>query len=185
MAQSVQTRFLIISDTHGIDLTKYTRAALASSSVNEYGHKPLPEVDVVLHCGDITENGGLENYRRSMEGLASIKAELKLVIAGNHDIDLDREYYEQECGGQDESATTDKAMALWRSKLATDSGVVFLEDGTPGGGNPRVRVEHRRHVQALCFSLHSSLRPVSISIPQQGRQIQLHRYTTICCQCFD
>lgn len=130
MARSVQTRFLIISDTHDIDLIKYTQAAVASSSVNEHGHKPLPEVDVVLHCGDITENGGLENYRRSIEGLASIKAELKLVIAGNHDIDLDRGYYERECGGKDESATIDKAMALWRNKLATDSGVVFLEEGT-------------------------------------------------------
>ncbi|KAK5099596.1 hypothetical protein LTR70_002323 [Exophiala xenobiotica] len=116
--------------THDIDLTEYTRPAVASGSINEHGNKSFPEVDVVLHCGDITENGGIENYRRSIEGLASIKAELKLVIAGNHDIDLDRVYYEQECGGKDESAMTDKAMALWRSKIATDGGIVFLEEGT-------------------------------------------------------
>lgn len=180
MARSIQTRFLIISDTHDIDITRCTCAAVASGSINEHGHKPLPEVEVVLHCGDITENGGIENYRRSIEGLASIKAELKLVIAGNHDIDLDRVYYEQECGGKDENATTDKAAALWRSKLATDSGIVFLKEGTH-----QFELSTGATFKLYASPLHARLRDVSISIPEEGRQVQLLRHTTIRRQCFD
>jgi predicted phosphohydrolase len=69
------TRFLVISDTH--DTWPYT-----SSS-------PPPATDVLLHCGDLTQLGGLSSFERAMEHIKSVPCELKLVIAGNHDLQLD------------------------------------------------------------------------------------------------
>lgn len=75
---TVPVKFLILSDTHDLDF--------------ETTFKAVPDVDVVLHCGDMTNNGGRERCEKVIRGLASTKAELKLVIAGNHDVDLDKEF---------------------------------------------------------------------------------------------
>lgn len=54
--------------------------------------RPLPKsisqsedlvIDIVLHCGDVSECGTLEDYKNTFELLKSIAAPLKLVIPGN------------------------------------------------------------------------------------------------------
>ena len=72
---SVNTRFLILSDTHGI----------------EFGPEvvPLQRADVVIHCGDLTQGSTLAEYRATIRLLESLQAPLKLVIAGNHDWTLE------------------------------------------------------------------------------------------------
>lgn len=87
---------------------------------------------VVLHCGDITENGGIDQHIKAIDGLASIDAELKLVIEGNHDIDLDSDFYEKECQG--DTSKVNEALAVWKGKLAKDANVIFLEEGTNDSG---------------------------------------------------
>lgn len=119
MKPLVKVRILILSDTHDLNLTE-----LASGKA---GGKPLPKVDVVLHCGDLTENGGLRNYEKVIRGLSVIDAELRLVIAGNHDISLDRDFMKQQSGNIDEH---NKAMELWKGQFARGHGVTFLEEGT-------------------------------------------------------
>ncbi|KAJ8612025.1 hypothetical protein MRB53_037668 [Persea americana] len=103
MASRQKTRFLIISDTHNQDFTFDG------------------EVDVVLHCGDITECGGLENHRKAIQNLGALKAELKLVIAGNHDLDLDPA---QNLGEEHETATS-----LWKGEDAQRAGIHYLDEG--------------------------------------------------------
>lgn len=51
------------------------------------------KVDVVLHCGDLTNCGGLATYKKALKMLHALNAELKLVISGNHDLDLDKTYW--------------------------------------------------------------------------------------------
>lgn len=51
--------------------------------------KPLQHADVAIHCGDLTEESKLEEYRASIQLLKDIHAPLKLVIAGNHDFTMD------------------------------------------------------------------------------------------------
>lgn len=75
-----EVKFLIISDTHG-------------KNIWEERKQMPPKVDVVLHCGDLSQIGGLSEYRTTMEMLGKIPAELKLVIAGNHDLSLDRKWW--------------------------------------------------------------------------------------------
>ena len=71
----VKTRFLILSDTHGMEF----------QSVD----KPSQHTDVAIHCGDLTEESKLEEYKASIRLLKDIHASLKLVIAGNHDFTMD------------------------------------------------------------------------------------------------
>ncbi|GKT60283.1 Ser/Thr protein phosphatase family protein [Colletotrichum tofieldiae] len=71
----VKTRILIISDTHG------------ASSLP--GNRPLGPVDVVFHCGDLKKESKLAEFHETLNLMNSIKAPLKLVIAGNHDWTLD------------------------------------------------------------------------------------------------
>lgn len=68
----IKTRFLIISDTHAGDF-----------------FIPDLTVDVAIHCGDLTDESKIDEFRRSLDLLKGINAPLKLVIAGNHDFTLD------------------------------------------------------------------------------------------------
>ena len=105
------TRFLIMSDTHDLDI---------SSLPN------LPRADVVLHCGDITENGDLEGYKQTIKALAALNTELKLVIAGNHDISLDVDFYKSQ-GGEPE--VCDTAYSIWTSDICKQQGIHYLNEG--------------------------------------------------------
>jgi 3',5'-cyclic AMP phosphodiesterase CpdA len=62
--------------------------AIKQMTTRPFRH-PIPKADVVLHCGDITENGIPEDYERAVRMLGSIEAELRLVIPSNHDLSLD------------------------------------------------------------------------------------------------
>lgn len=128
MTSKVPTRFMIISDTHD-----YTLAAAPPSASFV---PPFPEVDVLLHCGDLTNIGGSENYRKFLDLLSNIKAELKLVIAGNHDLTLDQEFVSSH--GQsymyrndpNPNAEHEEALEIMKGPEAKAAGVTYLEEGT-------------------------------------------------------
>lgn len=112
----VKTRLLILSDTHGhaprpraddggYDDNYGTDAGDTDASVSllDYGagqslayREPLPDADVVLHCGDLTLLSSAEEYAQTVATLAAHPAALKLLIAGNHDVALGDEPKEQE-----------------------------------------------------------------------------------------
>ncbi|TVY73133.1 Metallophosphoesterase domain-containing protein [Lachnellula suecica] len=120
-APSISTRFLFISDTHDFKPISNSIAFRA----------PVPKVGVVLHCGDLTQVGGSSEYKRALKMLASIPAELKLVIAGNHDLSLDSNYWrmvlEDEQEGEREDY--DEAMEIMTGALAAEAGVTYLSEG--------------------------------------------------------
>lgn len=123
-----RVRFLIISDTHDFDL-KQLSGPTVDGKLNQFGLKPLPPVDVVLHCGNFTENGGFENHQAALEGIAELPAEVKLVIAGYRDLELDRLYCERRCPELFEDH--ERVKDLWtKSELALSSNVKYLEEGS-------------------------------------------------------
>ncbi|SPO01943.1 uncharacterized protein DNG_04616 [Cephalotrichum gorgonifer] len=79
---TVVTRLLVISDTHGQGYT-------------------IPEnitdtpIDVVVHCGDFTLHSKLSEIRTTLQFLDNIDASLKLIIAGNHDFSLDTPVFKE------------------------------------------------------------------------------------------
>ncbi|TVY50964.1 Metallophosphoesterase domain-containing protein 1 [Lachnellula cervina] len=118
---TISTRFLVISDTHDF---KYNEE---SGPFRESTDK----VDVVLHCGDLTQVGGSSEYKRALKMLAAIPAELRLVIAGNHDLSLDENYWKTVDEDEQEGEKEDHAEALdiMTGKLADAAGVTYLTEG--------------------------------------------------------
>ncbi|KAM5346801.1 hypothetical protein ACJ41O_009806 [Fusarium nematophilum] len=107
-SNTVKTRILIISDTHGsepkpkLQDSPSTEDELSQEDVMWVctgWREPLAEADVVLHCGDLTKRTTIPEYEATFSMLRAIKAPLKLVIAGNHDMALHEEYWVHEYGG--------------------------------------------------------------------------------------
>jgi Icc-related predicted phosphoesterase len=68
-------RIVAISDTHGL-------------------HKkmdPLPDGDVLIHCGDFTNIGRIQEIVSFNAWIKKQKFDYKLVLAGNHDLLFDKE----------------------------------------------------------------------------------------------
>jgi len=72
------TRFVCVSDTHSM---RYD----------------VPPGDVLLHSGDLSSWGELPQLEKTLKWLQSLPHRNKIVIAGNHDLCLDRSWAE---GGQ-------------------------------------------------------------------------------------
>ena len=136
--KTIRTSILIISDTHAVNL------------LNSPGRPesiifspPFPKADVVLHCGDLTNSGRLREFVKTIDTLAEIDAELKLIIAGNHDLCLDDDYMKNNglrwvsrvVGSQkgnkqqEKDAETKACKALLRSDDTRRKGINFLEEG--------------------------------------------------------
>ncbi|MCJ1472168.1 hypothetical protein MMC13_000815 [Lambiella insularis] len=122
----IKTRFCIISDTHATPLLP------PLDSSHPY-RQPLPPADVLLHAGDLSEVGSLEEYQVTIDVLKSCDAELKIVIGGSHDLSLDPEYMALvDMGGRPfEGPENDtwKVMELWKGPEAQAAGIVYLEEG--------------------------------------------------------
>lgn len=118
----------MISDTH-------TRAPLAENMTNYAYRKPLPRADILLHAGDITMIGRSQEYKKMIEVLTMAEAELKIVIAGNHDLSLHGEYYLEtgmtrfhtQCGYEAEDLNV--IRDLWTGVKAKQANIVYLEEG--------------------------------------------------------
>ncbi|KAG5980069.1 hypothetical protein E4U55_004431 [Claviceps digitariae] len=71
-----RTRIVCISDTHNCTVK-------------------LPEGDVLIHAGDLTNQGSFSEISRAVKWLEEADFQAKIVIAGNHDITLDETFYSQ------------------------------------------------------------------------------------------
>lgn len=119
----VKTRFLILSDTHGVGY--------------QPDQMPLQYADVAIHCGDLTEGSQLAEFRTSIQLLKDINAPLKLVIAGNHDFTLDIPAFRKKV---DEARPAiepnlvkevygDYGDVRWILDDARAAGIIFLDEG--------------------------------------------------------
>ena len=71
-----RTRFVCVSDTHNT-------------------FPKLPAGDVLIHAGDLTNQGSRSELQKTIDWLESTDFEAKIVVAGNHDVTLDKSFYEQ------------------------------------------------------------------------------------------
>ncbi|KAM0327684.1 hypothetical protein ACHAQA_005979 [Verticillium albo-atrum] len=92
-----RTRFVLISDTHN--------------------HTPaLPHGDVLIHAGDLTNQGSYSELSRAVQWLEKADFEAKIVIAGNHDLSLDPELVASRGAAHtDSSHTPQDCLALLTS----------------------------------------------------------------------
>ena len=136
---SIKTRLLIISDTHGALPVPPTDDAFIEDEIIHRDlvkvptgyREPLPAADVAIHCGDLTTRGTVAEFERTFRMLRSLSAPLKLVIAGNHDLLLDREYWEN--SGPIAFGTPNADLAQQVQDIIEDAradGVRYLTEGT-------------------------------------------------------
>ncbi|KAK6605268.1 calcineurin-like phosphoesterase [Botrytis cinerea] len=78
--QTRKTRFVCVSDTHN---------GVANGSFK------LPPGDVLIHAGDLTNQGNYAELEKSIKWIEDADFEAKIIIAGNHDITLDPSFYSQ------------------------------------------------------------------------------------------
>ncbi|KAL2751817.1 hypothetical protein ACRALDRAFT_1073137 [Sodiomyces alcalophilus JCM 7366] len=104
----IKTRFLIVSDTHGDEFPD--------------GLKPLMSADVAIHCGDLTEESKLDEFKRSLQLLRDIDAPLNSSSSMSSENSADKAAMEREFG------TFGEAERLFSE--VKDSGIVLLGEGT-------------------------------------------------------
>lgn len=69
-----KTRIVCISDTHNCTVK-------------------LPPGDILIHAGDLTNKGSKSELSRAVKWLEEADFEAKIVVAGNHDVTLDEDFY--------------------------------------------------------------------------------------------
>ncbi len=68
-------RFVLVSDTHGLHEQM----------------PPIPDGDVLLHAGDLTSRGTLQQIASALDWFAGLPHRHKVLIAGNHDFAFEAE----------------------------------------------------------------------------------------------
>ncbi|OQD68480.1 hypothetical protein PENDEC_c035G04348 [Penicillium decumbens] len=122
VAAHIKTRFLVLSDTHGLD-------SLPDSVSRQYA-------DVAIHCGDLTTESKIDEYKASIRFLQALNAPLKLVIAGNHDFTMDIPVFQRkvaEVRPPLDPRLLEQAYGYYGEvrQLFTDTtGITFLDEGT-------------------------------------------------------
>ncbi|KAK8041797.1 Metallo-dependent phosphatase-like protein [Apiospora rasikravindrae] len=112
-----------MSDTHGqlFDLKEAQQA----------------NADVLIHCGDLTEESKTDEFRTTLDLLRQISAPLKLVISGNHDLTLDEPTFKQRLSEATQIIEPELVTKNFGSpgeprrlfEKAKDAGIVLLDEG--------------------------------------------------------
>eukprot|EP01120_Amphizonella_sp_Union-15-10_P003509 TRINITY_DN13927_c0_g1_i1.p1 TRINITY_DN13927_c0_g1~~TRINITY_DN13927_c0_g1_i1.p1 ORF type:complete len:251 (+),score=47.65 TRINITY_DN13927_c0_g1_i1:52-804(+) len=101
-------RFVCISDTH-----------------EHHESLKLPPGDVLLHAGDFSNFGFEDPVKKFAEFLKALPYKHKIIIAGNHDVTFDLEYYETNWKEFDDVKLNAKKIKNYITEVAT-----YLEDSS-------------------------------------------------------
>ena len=119
---TIKTKFLIISDTHGLE-------SLPTSITNQ-------TFDILIHCGDLTTESKLTEYKSTLNLLHSISAPLKLTIPGNHDFTMDIPIFEKKVAEAQPALDPVLVQQTYgypgeaRNLFTKEPGITFLDEGT-------------------------------------------------------
>lgn len=104
------TRFVCLSDTHSRTFS-------------------VPAGDVLLHSGDLSRLGREDEIRVTIEWLRSLDHGVKIIIAGNHDLPLHAEWYEDSYYGfHDKKESSTMIRSLVDNDANRGRGLIYLQD---------------------------------------------------------
>ena len=110
-------RIVTISDTHG----KHRK--LTENNM-------LPDGDIIIHAGDFTNTGEIKQIKDFCNWFSTLPFQYKIVIAGNHDLTLDPEWYRNDNSwrglGLRRRNVGDKGIEIIRSC----KNLIYLEEDT-------------------------------------------------------
>ncbi|MCJ1309098.1 hypothetical protein MMC25_002753 [Agyrium rufum] len=104
--KTTKVRFLLLSDTHS------QPAFPPTDSSHAYRH-PFPDHDVLLHAGDISDEGQIWEYKALFRTLAASKAELKINFVRDPELE----------------DVLSEVRDIWTGQKAKRNGIVYLEEG--------------------------------------------------------
>ncbi|GAB7346427.1 hypothetical protein MBLNU457_5124t1 [Dothideomycetes sp. NU457] len=104
-----KTRIVCISDTHN--------ASPADGAFK------LPPGDVLIHAGDLTNQGSLSELKKTVKWLEEADYKAKIVVAGNHDLNLDPEYHSTRALI---SKPSDSELLAARALLTSSPSITYL-----------------------------------------------------------
>ncbi|KAL1846928.1 hypothetical protein Plec18170_008896 [Paecilomyces lecythidis] len=105
-----KTRIVCVSDTHGY-------------APSEAGFR-LPKGDILIHAGDLTNHGSMPELQKTIDWISNADYEVKIIVAGNHDITLDPEFYAQHGPKFHKQNLQDPHKCI--ELITTSSSIVFL-----------------------------------------------------------
>ncbi|KAI6839532.1 hypothetical protein KC340_g17184 [Hortaea werneckii] len=86
----------------------------------------LPSGDILIHAGDLTNQGSLSEIQKAVSWLSKADFKTKIVIAGNHDLSLDPDYRLKHAEGwKVQPEPTDAAEC--RRLLAENDSFIYLQ----------------------------------------------------------
>jgi predicted phosphodiesterase len=92
-----------------------------------YTTKAALLADVFIHCGDLTQIGGLASFERAIANINTVHVPLKLVIAGNHDLELDKQWKIKDM--EDAAGLRESRECLDFLKAQQECGTYYLNEG--------------------------------------------------------
>ncbi|KAI5924409.1 hypothetical protein F4810DRAFT_142303 [Camillea tinctor] len=102
-----RTRFVCISDTHNRTVA-------------------LPQGDVLIHSGDLTNMGSFTELSKQVSWLERADFECKIVVAGNHDLTLDSSFFAQWGSHFHNDAANPQDPAACQALLAQSPSLTYL-----------------------------------------------------------
>jgi hypothetical protein len=84
----------------------------------------LPSGDILIHAGDLTNQGTFSELQKTVNWIKQSPYRVKIVIAGNHDITCDHEFYEQ-YGGYFHNKKREDSLKC-TDLFALDPSIVYL-----------------------------------------------------------
>lgn len=92
---------------------------------------------MVIHCGDITADSKLSEYKAGIQSLREVEAPVKLVIPGNHDFTLDTPTFQQMCYEPQGQLSRELLQRYYGSPgearrlfdEARKEGIIYLDEG--------------------------------------------------------
>ncbi|KIW73944.1 hypothetical protein PV04_02020 [Phialophora macrospora] len=73
--------------------TRRTRIVCISDTHNQT--PKLPSGDILIHAGDLSNQGTFSELQKTVEWIKQSKFQLKIIVCGNHDITCDEGFYQQ------------------------------------------------------------------------------------------
>ncbi|KAK6353883.1 hypothetical protein TWF730_008306 [Orbilia blumenaviensis] len=126
---AVKTSFLLVSDTHDVQ-------PRSSEFKDSPFRDPFPRTDVFIHAGDMTQQSSLSALKTVISWIERVPAELKILIAGNHDTCLDiyktpaNDPSDPDAGSDTEGERDNAKMECrkyLKSELMNTKGIFYLE----------------------------------------------------------
>lgn len=116
---------------HKITTMTFISTLVISETHNRWPHSSeylSLNADIFIHCGDLTQYGDLPSFQRAIDNIKLVDAELKLVIAGNHDVDLDPRWLQGFAEDEDDVGIGAISCLLMKSQQEYD--VYYLDERT-------------------------------------------------------